>query len=116
MITIWKLAPALAAGNALIMKPSELSPLCAQRLAKLVREAGITGSVVNIVTGEGSSAGQALSAHMDIRKIAFTGSAVAGRKILQVASRTNLRKVSMELGGNGPSIVFDDCDLENALL
>lgn len=116
MITIWKLAPALAAGNALIIKSSELSPLYAQRVAELVKEAGIPAGVVNIVTGEGVSAGQALSEHMEVRKVAFTGSAVAGRKILQAASRTNLKKVSLELGGKGPSIVFDDCDLQNALL
>ncbi|CAI7594474.1 unnamed protein product [Penicillium glandicola] len=116
MITIWKLAPALVTGNVLIIKSSELSPLYAQRLAELVKEAGIPPGVVNIVTGEGASAGQALSEHMDVRKIAFTGSALAGRKILQAASRTNLKKVSLELGGKGPSIVFDDCDIENALL
>jgi aldehyde dehydrogenase (NAD+) len=116
MITIWKLAPALVTGNALIIKSSELSPLYALRLAELVKEAGIPAGVVNIVSGEGSSAGQALSEHMEVRKIAFTGSDVSGRKILQAASRTNLKKVSLELGGKGPSIVFDDCDLENALL
>jgi aldehyde dehydrogenase (NAD+) len=81
-----------------------------------MKEADIPAGVVNIVTGEGVSAGQALSEHMEVRKVAFTGSAVAGRKILQAASRTNLKKVSLELGGKGPSIVFDDCDLENALL
>ncbi|KAJ5688525.1 hypothetical protein N7462_002917 [Penicillium macrosclerotiorum] len=116
MITIWKLAPALATGNALIIKSSELSPLYAQRLAQLVQEAGIPAGVVNIVPGEGATAGQALSEHMEVRKVAFTGSALAGRKILQAASRTNLKKVSLELGGKGPSIVFDDCDLANALL
>ncbi|CDM27196.1 hypothetical protein DTO013E5_4564 [Penicillium roqueforti] len=116
MITIWKLAPALVTGNVLIIKPSELSPLYALRLAELVKEAEIPPGVVNIVPGEGASAGQALSEHMDVRKIAFTGSALAGRKILQAASRTNLKKVSLELGGKGPSIVFDDCDIENALL
>ena len=116
MITIWKLAPALATGNTLVIKSSELSPLYGQRLAELVKEAGIPAGVVNIVTGDGATAGQALSEHMDVRKVAFTGSALAGRKILQAASRTNLKKVSLELGGKGPSIVFDDCDLENALL
>ncbi|KAG0161406.1 hypothetical protein PDIDSM_8940 [Penicillium digitatum] len=116
MITIWKLAPALVTGNFLIIKPSELSPLYAQKLAELVKEAGIPPGVVNIVAGEGASAGQALSEHMDVRKIAFTGSDLSGRKILQAASRTNLKKVSLELGGKGPSIVFDDCDIENALL
>ncbi|KGO38161.1 Aldehyde dehydrogenase, N-terminal [Penicillium expansum] len=116
MITIWKLAPALVTGNVLIIKSSENSPLYAQKLAELVKEAGIPPGVVNIVTGEGASAGQALSEHMDVRKIAFTGSDLSGRKILQAASRTNLKKVSLELGGKGPSIVFDDCDIENALL
>lgn len=116
MITIWKLAPALVTGNVLIIKSSELSPLYAQKLAELVKEAGIPPGVVNIVTGEGASAGQALSEHMDVRKIAFTGSDLSGRKIMQAASRTNLKKVSLELGGKGPSIVFDDCDIENALL
>ncbi|KAJ5224174.1 uncharacterized protein N7469_007677 [Penicillium citrinum] len=116
MITIWKLAPALAAGNSLIIKSSELSPLYALKFAELIKEAGVPAGVVNIVTGEGASAGQALSEHMEIRKLAFTGSATAGRKILQAASQTNLKKVSLELGGKGPSIVFDDCDLENALL
>lgn len=116
MITVWKLAPALATGNALIIKPSELSPLYAQRLSQLVHEAGFPAGVVNVVAGQGATAGRALSEHMEVRKIAFTGSAGAGRKILQAASRTNLKKVSLELGGKGPSIVFDDCDLENALL
>ncbi|OOQ89553.1 Aldehyde dehydrogenase [Penicillium brasilianum] len=116
MITIWKLAPALVTGNVLIIKTSEMSPLYAQRLAELVKEAAIPAGVVNIVPGEGASAGQALSEHMEVRKVAFTGSSIAGRKILQAAARTNLKKVSLELGGKGPSIVFDDCDLENALL
>ncbi|KAJ5622643.1 hypothetical protein N7528_005875 [Penicillium herquei] len=116
MITIWKLAPAIVAGNALIIKSSENSPLYALRLAELIKEAGIPAGVVNIVAGDGPNAGQALSEHMEVRKIAFTGSAVAGRKIMQAAAKTNLKKVSLELGGKGPSIVFDDCDLENALL
>ncbi|KAJ5914507.1 Aldehyde dehydrogenase N-terminal [Penicillium tannophilum] len=116
MITIWKLAPALATGNALIIKTSENSPLYGLRLAELVKEAGVPAGLVNIVAGDGANAGQSLSEHMEVRKIAFTGSALAGRKILQASSRTNLKKVSLELGGKGPSIVFDDCDLENALL
>lgn len=116
MITIWKLAPALVTGNALIIKTSENSPLYGLRLAELVKEAGVPAGLVNIVAGDGANAGQSLSEHMEVRKIAFTGSAFAGRKILQAASRTNLKKVSLELGGKGPSIVFDDCDFENALL
>lgn len=115
MITIWKLAPALATGNTLVIKPSELSPLYAQRLAELIVEAGFPPGVVNIVTGEGSKAGQRLSEHPDVQKIAFTGGNIAGRKILEASSRTNLKKVTLELGGKGPSIVFDDCDLQNAL-
>ncbi|KAJ5720100.1 hypothetical protein N7493_006978 [Penicillium malachiteum] len=116
MITIWKLAPAIVTGNTLIIKSSENSPLYALRLAELIKEAGIPAGVVNIVAGDGPNAGQALSEHMEVRKIAFTGSAIAGRKIMQAAAKTNLKKVSLELGGKGPSIVFDDCDLENALL
>ncbi|KAJ6088628.1 Aldehyde dehydrogenase N-terminal [Penicillium sp. IBT 16267x] len=116
MITIWKLAPALVTGNALIIKTSENSPLYGMRLAELIKEAGIPAGLVNIVAGDGANAGQSLSEHMEVRKIAFTGSAFAGRKILQASARTNLKKVSLELGGKGPSIVFDDCDLENALL
>lgn len=115
MITLWKLAPALATGNVLIIKPPELAPLYAQKLAELLKEAGFPPGVVNIVHGEGATAGQALSEHMEVRKVAFTGSTFAGRKILEAASRTNLKRVSLELGGKGPSIVFDDCDLENAL-
>lgn len=98
MITIWKLAPALTAGNALIIKSSELSPLYALRLAELIKEAGVPAGVVNIVTGDGANAGQSLSEHREVRKIAFTGSSLAGRKILQAAARTNLKKVSLELG------------------
>lgn len=116
MITVWKLAPALVAGNALIIKSSENSPLYAIRLAELVKEAGVPAGVVNVLAGDGAGAGQSLSEHMEVRKISFTGSSVAGRKILQTAAKTNLKKVSLELGGKGPSIVFDDCDLENALL
>ncbi|KAL4894471.1 aldehyde dehydrogenase domain-containing protein [Aspergillus ambiguus] len=116
MITIWKLAPALAAGNVLIIKPSELSPLYAQKLAQLVQEAQFPAGVINIIAGDGASAGRTLSEHMLVRKVSFTGSSVAGRQIMKAAAATNLKRVSLELGGKGPSIVFDDCDLENALL
>ncbi|KAL5355293.1 aldehyde dehydrogenase domain-containing protein [Aspergillus floccosus] len=116
MITIWKLAPALAAGNVLIIKPSELSPLYAQKLAQLIQEAKFPAGVVNIIAGDGASAGRTLSEHMLVRKISFTGSSATGRQILKAAAATNLKRVNLELGGKGPSIVFDDCDLENALL
>lgn len=92
MITIWKLAPALATGNVLVIKSSELSPLSAQRLAQLVQEAGIPAGVVNMVTGEGSVAGQALSEHMEVRKIAFTGSAIVGRKIFKLRREPTSRR------------------------
>lgn len=116
MITIWKLAPALATGNSLIIKPSELSPLYAQKLALLIQEAGFPAGVVNIIAGDGASAGRALAEHMTVRKISFTGSSATGRQILKTAASTNLKRVNLELGGKGPSIVFDDCDLDNALL
>ncbi|EAW11714.1 putative aldehyde dehydrogenase [Aspergillus clavatus NRRL 1] len=115
MITIWKLAPALATGNALIIKTSENSPLYGLKLALLIREAGFPPGVVNILTGPGSPTGHAVAAHPLIRKVAFTGSAASGRRVLAAAAHSNLKKVSLELGGKGPSIVFDDCDLENAL-
>ncbi|GFF22213.1 aldehyde dehydrogenase [Aspergillus udagawae] len=116
MITIWKLAPALATGNSLIIKTSENSPLYGQKLAQLIVEAGFPPGVVNIIAGLGLPAGQSLAEHPSIRKVSFTGSSATGRKILAAAAKTNLKKVSLELGGKGPSIVFDDCDLENALL
>ncbi|KAE8153555.1 aldehyde dehydrogenase domain-containing protein [Aspergillus avenaceus] len=115
MITIWKLAPALAVGNSLIIKPSELSPLYALKLAALIKEAGFPAGVVNVLPGDGA-AGRALSENMEIRKISFTGSSATGRQILKAAASTNLKRVNLELGGKGPSIVFDDCDLDNALL
>ena len=115
MISIWKLAPAIATGNTLIIKTPEVSPLYAQRLAALIKEAGFPPGVVNILCGLGHVAGQALAEHAEVRKIAFTGSGLTGRKILQAAALTNLKKVTLELGGKGPSIVFPDADLENAL-
>lgn len=115
MITIWKLAPAFAAGNTLIIKTPELCPLFGQKLAQLIVEAGFPPGVVNILCGLGTVAGAALSAHDGIKKISFTGSPGVGRQILAASARTNLKKVTLELGGKGPSIVFDDADWENAL-
>lgn len=115
MIAFWKIAPAIAAGNVLILKTPELTPLWGQKLAQLVVEAGFPPGVLNIITGLGRVAGQALSEHRDVRKISFTGSPTVGRSILAASARTNLKKVSLELGGKGPSIVFDDADWENAL-
>ncbi|PWY91303.1 aldehyde dehydrogenase [Aspergillus sclerotioniger CBS 115572] len=116
MITIWKLAPALTTGNALLIKPSELTPLYALKLAQLVREAGFPPGLIAILPGDGITTGHALSSHPLIRKISFTGSTLAGRAIMKAAAASNLKQVALELGGKGPSIVFSDCDLNNALL
>ena len=115
MIAFWKLAPAIAAGNVLVLKTPENTPLWGQKLAELVSESGFPPGVINIVCGYGTVAGQALSEHMDVKKIAFTGSPGVGRQILTTAARSNLKRVSLELGGKSPSIVFDDADWENAL-
>lgn len=115
MITIWKLAPAIATGNVLIIKTPELAPLYGQKLAQLVVEAGFPSGVISILCGLGTVAGKALSEHMQIRKISFTGSAPTGRAILRAAASTNLKKVTVELGGKSASIVFDDADMEIAL-
>jgi aldehyde dehydrogenase (NAD+) len=111
----WKIGPALAAGNAVILKPSELTPLTALRLCPLFVEAGFPDGVINIVNGYGSTAGQALSEHMAVDKIAFTGSTLTGRKIMEAAAKTNLKKVTLELGGKSPSVIFDDVDLEQTV-
>ncbi|KAF5243067.1 hypothetical protein FAUST_2985 [Fusarium austroamericanum] len=115
MITMWKLAAALATGNVLIIKTPEASPLYGQKLGQLIVEAGFPPGVVSILCGLGTVAGSALSAHPAIRKLSFTGSPGVGRQILAASAKTNLKKISLELGGKGPSIVFDDADFENAL-
>jgi len=115
MITIWKLAPAIAAGNVLIIKTAELTPLYGIKLAQLVLEAGFPAGVIQILTGLGTVTGKAMSQHMEISKLAFTGSGAVGRQIMIEAARSNLKKVTLELGGKSPSIIFDDADLENAV-
>jgi len=112
--TIWKLGPVLATGCTMVLKPAELAPLTALRLAALVLEAGVPPGVVNVVPGYGHTAGAALAAHMDVDKVAFTGSDVTGRKILD-AARGNLKRVTLELGGKSPDIVFADADLDQAV-
>ena len=111
----WKIGPALATGNAIVLKPSEFTPLSALRLVTLIEEAGFPPGVVNIVNGLGHVAGQAIAEHPDIEKVAFTGSTLVGRKIMEAASRTNLKKVTLELGGKSPNIIFDDADLQQAV-
>lgn len=113
MMACWKLAPALATGCTVVLKPAEQTPLTALRLADLIQEAGIPDGVVNIVPGLGPTAGAAIAAHPDIDKVAFTGSGEVGRLIVQAAAG-NLKKVSLELGGKSPVIVFPDADLSVA--
>ncbi len=114
MFTSWKMAPALAAGNAIVIKPAEITPLSTLRIAELMREVGIPDGVVNVVPGYGHTAGQRLAEHPDVKKIAFTGSTATGRRIVE-ASASNLKKVQLELGGKGPNIIFDDAILPAAI-
>jgi len=114
MFTSWKLAPALAAGNCVVMKPAELTPLSSLAIAELVAEAGIPPGVVNIVPGLGNVAGQYLAEHPGVGKMAFTGSTATGRRIIQ-ASAGNLKKLQLELGGKGANIVFADANLPAAI-
>nr|WP_035883414.1 aldehyde dehydrogenase family protein [Cupriavidus metallidurans] len=109
-----KIAPALACGNTVLMKPAEQTPLTTLRLGELIQEAGVPPGVVNIVPGFGPTAGAAMAAHPDIDKIAFTGSTGVGKHILQ-ASAGNLKKVTLELGGKSPNIIFPDADINRAI-
>ncbi len=114
LMASWKLGPALACGNVVILKPAEQTPLTALRLGELILEAGLPEGVVNIVTGFGPGAGSSISEHPDIDKVAFTGSAEVGKIILK-ASAGNLKRVSLELGGKSPNIIFPDADMEQAV-
>ena len=113
LMAAWKLAPALAAGVTVVLKPAEQTPLSALRLGELILEAGIPGGVVNIVPGFGD-AGAALAAHDDVDKVAFTGSTEVGRLIVKAAAG-NLKRITLELGGKSPNIVFSDADMETAI-
>ncbi len=114
MFTSWKMGPALAAGNCVILKPAELTPLSSLRIAELMREVGFPPGVVNVLPGLGPVAGQYLAGHPRVAKIAFTGSTATGRRIVE-ASSGNLKRVQLELGGKGANIVFDDADLPAAI-
>jgi betaine-aldehyde dehydrogenase len=114
LMAAWKLAPALAAGNTVVLKPAEQTPVGAMELARLIQEAGFPEGVVNIVPGYGETAGAALAAHPGIDKIAFTGSTEVGKMIAKAAA-DNLTKVSLELGGKAPNIVFADSDIDQAV-
>ncbi|MXP25822.1 aldehyde dehydrogenase family protein [Altererythrobacter indicus] len=114
VMAVGKLAPALAAGCTVVLKPAEQTPLSTLRLGQLIQEAGIPDGVVNIVTGLGRTAGAALASHMDIDKVAFTGSTQTGRAIID-ASKTNFKRVQLELGGKSPTFIFADADLSKAI-
>jgi 4-(gamma-glutamylamino)butanal dehydrogenase len=115
MIGAWKIAPALAAGNSVVVKPPELASLTLLRLAELASEAGLPDGVLNVVTGRGATAGEALALHGDVDAIAFTGSGAVGRRLLEYSARSNLKRVYLELGGKSPNIVFADTpDLRQA--
>src|SRR5580704_14230304 len=108
LMQAWKLAPALATGNTVVMKPAEQTPLTALRIAELIVEAGYPEGVVNMLPGYGPTAGAAIARHMDVDKVAFTGSTEVGKLILQAAGQSNLKRVTLELGGKSPNIVFAD--------
>jgi len=114
LMAVWKIAPALAAGCTVVLKPAEETPLTALRLAELVLEAGFPPGVVNVITGRGETAGAALVAHPGIDKIAFTGSTEVG-KLIGRAAMDDMKRVSLELGGKSPVIVLDDCDVDRAV-
>jgi acyl-CoA reductase-like NAD-dependent aldehyde dehydrogenase len=114
-IAAWKVAPALACGCSVVLKPSEWTPLTALKLAEYCHVAGLPDGVLNVVPGYGQTAGEALALHMDVDKISFTGSIRTARRLLQASGESNLKRLSLELGGKSPNIIFPDCDMEPAL-
>ncbi len=115
LMQAWKLGPALACGNTVILKVAEQTPLTALRVGELILEAGFPEGVVNILPGYGPTAGAAIARHMDVDKVAFTGSTEVGHLIMKAAAETNLKRVTLELGGKSPNIVFADSDLDEAV-
>ncbi|PSN73259.1 aldehyde dehydrogenase [Corynespora cassiicola Philippines] len=111
----WKIGPAIAAGNVVVLKTAEQTPLSGLVAASLIKEAGFPPGVVNVISGFGKVAGAAISSHMNIDKVAFTGSTLVGRQIMKAAAGSNLKKVTLELGGKSPNIVFEDADIDNAI-
>jgi acyl-CoA reductase-like NAD-dependent aldehyde dehydrogenase len=114
-LAVWKVAPALACGCSIVLKPSELTPLTALKLAEYCTEAGVPEGVLNVVTGYGATAGEALGRHMDVDKISFTGSIRTARALLKASAESNLKRLSLELGGKSPNIIFPDCDIPAAV-
>jgi aldehyde dehydrogenase (NAD+) len=115
LMQAWKLAPALATGNTVILKTAEQTPLSALRVGELIVEAGFPPGVVNILSGYGPTAGAAIARHMDIDKVAFTGSTEVGHLIMEAAAKSNLKRVTLELGGKSPNIIFADADMDAAI-
>ena len=115
LMTAWKWAPALATGCTIVLKPAEQTPLTAMRMAALAQEADIPDGVINVVPGFGPTAGAAITSHMDIDKVAFTGEGSTGQLVMQAAAKSNLKRVSLELGGKSPNVVFADADLDAAV-
>lgn len=115
LMLTWKIAPALATGNTVVLKTAEQTPLGGLVFARLVKEAGFPPGVLNIISGIGKVAGAAISHHMDIDKVAFTGSTLVGREIMKAAANSNLKKVTLELGGKSPNIIFNDADVDEAV-
>ena len=115
LMQAWKWGPALACGNTVVLKPAEQTPLTALRVAALAQEVGFPDGVINVVPGYGPTAGAALSGHMDVDKIGFTGETSTGKLIMTAAAQSNLKRVSLELGGKSPNVVFADADLDAAV-
>jgi aldehyde dehydrogenase (NAD+) len=115
LMMAWKLAPALATGNTVLMKPAEQTPLSALRIGELILEAGFPEGVVNVLPGFGPTAGAAIAGHMDVDKVAFTGSTEVGHLVMEAAAKSNLKPVTLELGGKSPNIIFADVDLDEAV-
>ncbi|KFM71913.1 Aldehyde dehydrogenase, mitochondrial, partial [Stegodyphus mimosarum] len=115
LMQAWKLAPALAAGNTVVLKPAEQTPLSALYVGQLIKEAGFPEGVVNIVPGYGPSAGSAIANHAGVDKLAFTGSTEVGKIVMEAAAKSNLKRVTLELGGKSPNIIFKDADLDHAI-
>jgi len=115
LMMAWKLAPALATGNTVLLKPAEQTPLSALRIGELILEAGFPEGVVNVLPGFGPTAGAAIARHMDVDKVAFTGSTEVGHLVMEAAAKSNLKPVTLELGGKSPNIIFADVDLDEAV-
>lgn len=112
---VWKIAPAFCCGNTTVIKSAETTPLSALKMTELITKAGWPAGSVNLVSGYGKTVGAAIASHMDIDKVAFTGSTATGRSILRASAGSNLKKVTLELGGKSPNIIFADADIEKAV-